>query len=78
MNGRFFGGRQIEATIYDGRKRYKSSKKSSGSAEDPLHRADSEGQAQTHGQGQGGSDQKDDGEEEERMEKYAQWLDARN
>ncbi|KAJ2285260.1 hypothetical protein IWW55_007309 [Coemansia sp. RSA 2706] len=26
MNGRFFGGRQVEASIYDGQTRYRSSK----------------------------------------------------
>ncbi|KAI9506716.1 hypothetical protein BX070DRAFT_186334 [Coemansia spiralis] len=52
MNGRFFAGRQIEAAIYDGHTRYKSSSRDR----------------------QRGGKKADD--ENERMEKYAQWLDS--
>ncbi|KAJ2238873.1 hypothetical protein GGI13_008209 [Coemansia sp. RSA 455] len=72
MNGRFFAGRQIEASIYDGHTRYKSSAKAgqaSGGNRAGIggHLEDSDGH---------GSDESDEDEEEQRMEKYSQWLEA--
>ncbi|KAJ1768851.1 hypothetical protein IW140_005447 [Coemansia sp. RSA 1813] len=59
MNGRFFAGRQVEAGIYDGHTRYRSSNKT---RNEPGEMANAERNA--------GDD------EDERMEKYAQWLDS--
>ncbi|KAJ1723031.1 hypothetical protein LPJ53_002603 [Coemansia erecta] len=71
MNGRFFGGRQIEAMIYDGLKRYKASKKHSARSEDGQTVLENAGETK-------GKDDLDDDnvDEQQRMEKYAQWLDA--
>ncbi|KAJ2028158.1 hypothetical protein IWW57_002291 [Coemansia sp. S610] len=78
MNGRFFAGRQIEASIYDGRTRYKSSAK--------VGRVSGKNKASVGGhlEADGGNssefsdDEHDEEEEEEekRMEKYSQWLES--
>ncbi|KAJ2802593.1 hypothetical protein H4S07_004655, partial [Coemansia furcata] len=74
MDGRFFAGRQIEASIYDGHTRYKSSTnagRASGSsgagAGGHLEVGDENGSEDSDGE-------YDD--EEERMEKYSQWLES--
>ncbi|KAJ2815818.1 hypothetical protein IWW50_006706 [Coemansia erecta] len=67
MNGRFFGGRQVEASIYDGHTRYKSSKEGSRVA---ASAADAQ---PGHSDVPGGEDG-----DEARMEQYAQWLDSGN
>ncbi|KAJ2078577.1 hypothetical protein H4R24_004382 [Coemansia sp. RSA 988] len=63
MNGRFFAGRQVEATIYDGHTRYKSTETPAPGTSAELTRED-------------GGDGADD--EEVRMEQYAHWLDSGN
>ncbi|KAI8318379.1 hypothetical protein GQ54DRAFT_300437 [Martensiomyces pterosporus] len=68
MNGRFFAGQQIEASIYDGHTRYKSSAKNASVAA-----ASGSGE-----QGTAGNEQNDDDEEAKRMEKYSEWLDSGN
>ncbi|KAJ1761407.1 hypothetical protein LPJ77_001384 [Coemansia sp. RSA 2523] len=70
MNGRFFGGRQVEATIYDGQTRYKSSKESS-KAETVASTSDAQPGRSTNSHGSNDGD-------EARMEQYAQWLDSGN
>ncbi|KAJ2850094.1 hypothetical protein IWW36_002149 [Coemansia brasiliensis] len=65
MNGRFFAGRQVEASIYDGHTRYKATKR------------DSETAATANVQGSNGNALNgDEDEDEQRMEQYAQWLDS--
>ncbi|KAJ2668479.1 hypothetical protein IWW42_005155 [Coemansia sp. RSA 1085] len=64
MNGRFFAGRQIEASIYDGHTRYKATKRGSDAA--------------TASNVQGSSEDAPNGDDEQRMEQYAQWLDSGN
>ncbi|PIA18198.1 hypothetical protein COEREDRAFT_80102 [Coemansia reversa NRRL 1564] len=63
MNGRFFGGRQVEAAIYDGHTRYKSTEALRPDANTEL---------------MGENDDDVAGGEETRMEKYAHWLDSGN
>ncbi|KAJ2457672.1 hypothetical protein GGF42_002538 [Coemansia sp. RSA 2424] len=71
MNGRFFAGRQIEATIYDGHTRYRSSAKAS--------RASGSGSGHPDdGDHQGDNASEHSDEEEQRMEKYSQWLEAQH
>ncbi|KAJ2891273.1 hypothetical protein IWW38_003694 [Coemansia aciculifera] len=72
MNGRFFAGRQVEASIYDGHTRYKSSSKTcqasgSGHPGNASHQDDDADENSEH------SD-----DEEQRMEKYSQWLEAQH
>ncbi|KAJ2876418.1 hypothetical protein H4R27_006341 [Coemansia aciculifera] len=75
MDGRFFAGRQIEASIYDGHTRYKSSAKAgqaSGGSRAGIdsHLEDGDGHGSDY------SDEEYEEEEEQRMEKYSQWLEA--
>ncbi|KAJ2485290.1 hypothetical protein IWW37_005982 [Coemansia sp. RSA 2050] len=77
MNGRFFAGKQIEASTYDGHTRYKSSAKFSQVG--GSNKANSGG----HLEAGGGHDSEcsddeheEEEEEEERMEKYSQWLES--
>ncbi|KAJ1960394.1 hypothetical protein GGI12_003827 [Dipsacomyces acuminosporus] len=70
MNGRFFAGQQIEASIYDGYTRYKSSARSTAGMANTEHGADIGTDAQP--------DDADSDEEKRRIEKYSEWLEAGN
>ncbi|KAJ2055617.1 hypothetical protein GGI17_006590 [Coemansia sp. S146] len=75
MNGRFFAGRQIEASIYDGHTRYKSSAKA-GQASGGRRAGIGSHLEDGDGHGSDYSDEEYEEEEEQRMEKYSQWLEA--
>ncbi|KAJ2014404.1 hypothetical protein GGI14_004866 [Coemansia sp. S680] len=75
MNGRFFAGRQIEASIYDGHTRYKSSAKA-GQTSGGSRAAGIGGQLEGGDGHSSDESDEDEDEEEQRMEKYSQWLEA--
>ncbi|KAI7833074.1 hypothetical protein BX661DRAFT_141308 [Kickxella alabastrina] len=90
MNGRFFGGRQIKAAIYNGHKRYRFSGKDAGLTnstnepdlgERPKGKGKSDSRDNTDGNSDGDDnncDGKDADKDHQRMERYAQWLESEN